>query len=65
MKDIKDLDQALIKSLDEFSNEMQNKFNLSKDEHLNEYDLDHISRQVFYMMNDFRKNIIEYLKDNK
>lgn len=40
---------------------MQNKFNHAKNETLNEYDL---SRQTFYILSDFRDNLIQYLKDN-
>lgn len=70
MKDLKDLDKALIKSLEDYKAETIfdiQTYNQShkKGEYLDEYDLEEISRQVYYLMDDFRKSIIEYLKDNK
>lgn len=62
---IDELEKNLSKSLDIFSMEMQGKINNSKGQSLNEYDLDDISRNVFYVMNDFKDSIIKYLKDNK
>lgn len=64
MKNINDLDKALKQSLTDFATEMQSKVSTFKGESLSEYDMDDIARNVFYVMEDFRKNIIEYLKDN-
>lgn len=65
MTNINDLDNALENSLYGFANTMQSKVNKYKDRQLNEYDIDDISRQVFYLIDDFRKNIIQYLEDNE
>ncbi|EPY2274576.1 hypothetical protein ACXAUS_003476 [Clostridium sporogenes] len=65
MKNIDDLDKELKKSLGEFAYGIQNKLCTFEGESLSEYDLEDIARYTFYMMDDFRKHIIEYLKDNK
>ncbi|KHD14959.1 hypothetical protein AB2T63_12140 [Clostridium butyricum] len=61
---INDLEKALDQSLNQFSIEMQSKVNSAKGEPLNEYDIDDIARNVFYTMNDFKANIVKYLKEN-
>lgn len=65
MKNINDLDKALKQSLSDFAIEIQDKVStFNKGESLSEYDMDDIAKNVFYLMEDFRNNIIEYLKDN-
>ncbi|MCI1478972.1 MAG: hypothetical protein LKH93_16305 [Clostridium beijerinckii] len=59
------LEENLSQSLNKFSMEMQNKIDNAADQPLNEYDLDYLAREVFYTLNDFKDNIIQYLKDNK
>ncbi|APM37293.1 hypothetical protein [Clostridium kluyveri] len=60
---INDLDKALRKSLGDFSYEMEVNAN-NTDGSLNKSHMEEISKQVFYTMNDFRKGIIEYLKQH-
>lgn len=67
MKDIKSLEEALELSVNDFSKQMHTDIETFSQSHENEYlnknDMDEISRQTFYALNDFKKHIISYLKD--
>jgi len=59
---INNLDDELDKIIGNFSIEAQSITSSSKCNEDVKYDLEQISRQVFYMMVDFQKSIIEHLK---
>lgn len=66
-KTVDELDNKLNKCLNEFTKEMESHvqaFRNGNDKYLNEYDMEDISKQVFYTLNDFKKNIIGYLKNS-
>ena len=64
--DIKQLDEILKESLDTFVNEAHARpINNPMDDKLNGYDYDELCRQVFYVMDDFKTNIIKYLESQK
>jgi len=56
----KELNEALIT----FSEEIRSNISCASSprETLNYYDYEQLARQVFYMVDDFRANIIKYLK---
>ncbi|EDS77568.1 hypothetical protein CBC_A0930 [Clostridium botulinum C str. Eklund] len=61
---INKLDELLQESLKNFSLEAHSHVaNKNPEEPLNEYDYDELARQTFYVMDDFRKSIVQYLKD--
>ena len=62
MSSINNLDDELDKIIGNFSIEAQFITNSSKCNEDVKYDLEQISRQVFYMMVDFQKSIIEHLR---
>lgn len=62
MSSINNLDDELDKIIGNFSIEAQSITSSSKCNEDVKYDLEQISRQVFYMMVDFQKSIIEHLK---
>ena len=61
---IKELDRKLGEALQTFSEEIQSNISCANDprETLNYYDYEQLARQVFYMVDDFRANIIKYLE---
>lgn len=68
MKDLKVLDKNLEKALDDFSKQITFDMETFSQTHDNDYltkvDLEEITRQTFYVMLDFKTQIIDYLKDN-
>ena len=55
---------AIGEALQTFSEEIQSNISCANDprETLNYYDYEQLARQVFYMVDDFRANIIKYLE---
>lgn len=62
---IKELNENLKESLEVFSIEGHNHVAHNTGESLNEYDYDELCRQFFYVMDDFRQNIIKYLESQE
>jgi hypothetical protein len=70
MANIAKLDEALEKSLESFKEEI--KFNLEtfyqNNKHPKEFltkdDYEEITRQTYYVLGEFKKAIIDYLKEN-
>lgn len=68
MKNIDELDKALVTSMESLQSQIQ--FDMETfsqthdDEYLTKDDMEEIVRQVFYTFGDFKDNIISYLKDN-
>lgn len=63
--DIRELDEKLTKALSDFSSEMQAQYDDYSKEPVTGGDLSELSRQTFYVLDDFRKNIISYLESNR
>ncbi len=63
MGKIDKLEEQLNKSLEEFKAEMKNKIEDSKNDTLTGDDLESITRETYYTLNEFKKYIIEYLKE--
>lgn len=63
--DLKELNKKLEESLENFSLEGHAHVANNAGETLNEYDYDELCRQFFYVMDDFRLNIIKYLESQK
>lgn len=64
--DLKELDKKLGEALQTFSEEIKSDINRDNPrEELNYYDYEQLARQVFYMVDDFRQNIIKYLESQK
>lgn len=59
---INELEKKLEESIDNFSIESHYHVARKQGENLNEFDYDEICRQFYYVMYDFKENIIEYLK---
>jgi len=56
------LDKKLDKALQDFSNQMRTTYPEDDFSPATKSDISECSRQVFYLMDDFRKSISEYLK---
>ncbi|WP_298839698.1 hypothetical protein [Clostridium sp.] len=69
MKNINDLENALETSVANFRKEIDFDTETFSQSHNNDYldkdDFDELGRQTFYALDDFKKHIIDYLKDNK
>ncbi len=62
--DISTLDKKLDTALSDFSSEMRSQFSDYSKEQATEADIAELSRQVFYLVDTFRKEIISFLKSN-
>lgn len=58
----KSLDEKLDKSIDTFINEINIRFPEDRHDNLTTEDIRDFSKQIAYLLDDFRKNIIDYLK---
>lgn len=63
MKDILELDAKLNKAIDEFALHTREEFPEGSTNPVSEADMAQLSRLMVYALNDFRKCIIDYLKD--
>ncbi len=61
---LNDLEKSLDVALKDFADEMQLIYRSSTQEFATMDDINELSRQTFYAMNEFKKSIISYLKDN-
>lgn len=60
----KELNQRLEKVLSNFSSEMQREYDDYSKSPTTGGDIAQLSRQTFYALDDFRKEIIQYLESN-
>lgn len=60
---IDELNNLMQKNLENFKDNMKFEVETKGDEPLNKYDLETISKQTFYALDDFRQAIIQYLSD--
>ena len=60
---IKDLDNKLISVLQEYSERMRTSYKEDSNTPIAEADIAEYARQTFYTLDDFRKAIIEFLKE--
>ncbi|OUN07137.1 hypothetical protein B5G43_05905 [Flavonifractor sp. An92] len=58
---VHELDKRLGAALDNFASEMQAQYDDYSKEHAVKGDIAELSRQTFYALNEFRKEIISYL----
>lgn len=58
---IKELDQRLTLVLEDFSSEMRSEYDDYSNEPVTGGDIAQLSRQTFYALDEFRKEIIKYL----
>lgn len=63
MKDINHLEKKLEESLELYRKEAHSLVSMNGSENLNAHDMEEIFRQTFYVLDDFKKAIVEYLKD--
>ena len=61
----RELNQRLEKVLNNFSSEIQREYDDYSKEPVTGGDLSQLSRQTFYALDDFRKEIIQYLESNR
>lgn len=62
---IRELDQRLTVALDDFSSEMRSQYDDYSKEPVVSGDIAQLSRQTFYVLNEFKKEIIKYLESNR
>lgn len=62
---IKELDQRLTLVLEDFSSEMRSEYDDYSNEPVTGGDIAQLSRQTFYALDGFRKEIINYLESNR
>lgn len=62
---IKELDDRLSKVVDDFAAEMSGQYDNYSKEAASRADISELSRQTFYALNEFRKEIINYLKSQQ
>lgn len=62
---IRELDQRLTMALDDFSSEMCSQYDDYSKEPVVSGDIAQLSRQTFYVLNEFKKEIIKYLESNR
>lgn len=62
---IKELDQRLTLVLEDFSSEMRSEYDDYSNEPVTGGDIAQLSRQTFYALDEFRKEIIKYLESNR
>lgn len=58
------LDTDLKKILDDFSNEIRSNYQEDSSKPVTEHDINELARQTFYIMNEFRKEIVKYLGEH-
>ena len=63
MDKIEQLEESLDKSLEIYKMEMKSNIEAKKGQVLTADDMEDIARQTFYMMDDFKDQIIKYLKE--
>ncbi len=61
----RELDEKLTQALMNFSSDMSAQYSDYSKEPVTGGDLAVLSRQTFYLLDDFRKNIISYLESNR
>lgn len=57
----KDLDRKLNQILIDYSDEIRNKYKEGGSEPVSESDINELARQTFYVLDEFRKQIVNYL----
>lgn len=62
---IKELDQRLTSALDDFSSEIQQEYDDYSKEPVTGGDIAALSRQTFYVLDAFRKEIVQFLESNR
>lgn len=62
---IKELDQRLTLVLEDFSSEMRSEYDDYSNEPVTGGDIAQLSRQTFYALDEFRKEIIKYLESKR
>ncbi len=62
--DIKTLEEKLDKAINDFSDEIRSEYDDYDKTPANYGDIATVARQTFYTLNEFKKEIIEYLKSN-
>ena len=65
MKNINDLEKKLGESLELYRKEAHSLVSMNGNDNLNQHDMEQIFRQTFYVLDDFKKAIVEYLKDQE
>lgn len=63
MDKVKQLKEALDKSLEIYKMEMKSNIEMKEGQVLTADDMETIARQTFYMMDDFKDQIIKYLEE--
>lgn len=61
---INELEKKLDKALDDFSSEIRSEYDDYSKTPANSGDIATIARQTFYTLDEFKKEIIKYLKSN-
>lgn len=61
---VSQLDADLKKILDDFSNEIRSNYQEGSSKPVTEHDINELARQTFYIMNEFRKEIVKYLGEH-
>lgn len=61
---VSQLDTDLKKILDDFSNEICSNYKEGSSKPVAEHDINELARQTFYIMNEFRKEIVKYLGEH-
>ena len=62
---IRELDQRLTVALDDFSSEMRSQYDDYSKEPVVSGDIAQLSRQTFYVLNEFKKEISKYLESKR
>lgn len=65
MGKIEKLESQLEKSIEDFRVEIKGLVKENQDQTITADDIDEIGRQIYYVLEDFKKHIVEYLKENK
>ena len=58
---VSQLDTALTKVLQDFSEEISANYVEGSNEPVTEHDINELARQTFYTLDEFRKEIVKYL----
>ena len=58
---VSQLDTALTKALQDFSEEIRANYEEGSNEPVTENDINELARQTFYTLDEFRKEIVKYL----
>ena len=57
------LEEKLNQSIEEFRENVQSNYETARSQHCTPDDLQELARQTFYALNDFKKHIVEFLKE--